>query len=120
MLFLEVTLEPQQISNSIPHLSYIIIPDNSEGCLEHCMLAASPDSQTKQCAEEFVTCLDASVKNYNQRAKIQVRSMIAAYNPDMWFGDSANSSLWDWEQPSLSMILDFLERLNGLVKKSNQ
>ncbi len=108
--------EPNQIIriNSLA-ISYLVVPTNTEGCLEHAMLAASPPSNQKQCAKAFVDCLGNDVKNANQKAKIQVRSMIAAHDPDMWFSHSAQSSLWDWEQPSLKVILDFLSRLNNLA-----
>lgn len=96
-------------------LGFLIVPlEDTTGCLEHAMWRASPDSEIKSCSEDFVSCLEENnfVKNDNSKAKVRVRSLIAAKDPDMWFGDTAKTELWDWNHASLRGILDFLAQMN--------
>lgn len=110
--------QSKEINKGLPNLAYLIVPPEGTGCLEHTLLASSVEGAEKNCAVAFANCLaqNGTITNDNHRAKIQVRAMIVAHDPDMWFSHSAQSSLWDWEKPALREILQFLQAMNAFAE----
>lgn len=83
------------------------------GCLETSLLEHA-NSEHIECSDNFVTCVAATQElNENKTHKIKVRALMAAKNPDMLFSDTANSSLWRWDEGSLKEMLMFIENMNG-------
>lgn len=116
---------PKGIAQGDPNVSYLIVPDGeSSGCLEHAMLKASSPELPQKCAEDFLGCVEAYYEQNdiqmrkeefaleNWRAKVKVNSLIASSKkPEMSMGVSVHRDMWDWTQPSLKVMLDFIEDL---------
>lgn len=97
-----------------PCLGFFVIPQGTnEGCLETALLE-NPKQKYISCAEDFVTCATAiESKNENKIAKMKVRAMTFAEDPDMSFAATAEKDLWDWDKGSLKEMLLFLQNMNN-------
>jgi hypothetical protein len=96
--------------------SYLIMPHGKpSGCLEHALLEAPRYTGRIPCAEEYYRCVSLGQGDIdpNHEAKIKVHAYIAAHapNPGMTLGQSAMASLWDFTQPSLKVMLEFIEMM---------
>lgn len=99
----------------------------TSGCLEHAMLDAKTANDSKDvCIQSFYSCLTNSQNNSdslsNYEAKLKVHATILGHSQrtdevSRTLGQTANAGFWDWTQPSLKIILDFLESLEKQVKK---
>lgn len=105
------------ISLGTPKVGYLILPHGKEqGCLENCLLDAASGTPLANCASAFLNCVDTPARNSNWRAKVQVHAMIAGSSePQITLGDSAKAGLWDFNHPSLKVIIDFIRALNDAV-----
>ena len=92
---------------------YLVIPHGvASGCLEHaCLAAATPDIRM-DCVEQFGQCVNQPERNANWRAKVRVHAAIAgSSHPAQTLGQSGLSHLWDFAQPSLAVMIDFIRQL---------
>jgi hypothetical protein len=99
----------------MPSTGYLIMPhDKPTGCLENACLGASTlDPQHVACGETFLHCVSQFHNpplNENWRAKAKVYALIAGSgkHPAMRLGESAQAGVWDFNQPSLKVMLDFI------------
>ena len=103
---------PNQISTTpVPAVAYLVIPhDEPSGCLENAILKAHIDEEISNCVTAFLHCVDpTSQRTANEQAKMKVRAIIAASKvPGMTLGESANVGLWNWNHPSLRIMVDFI------------
>ena len=103
------------VTNGVPRTGMLIMPNGEpSGCLEHAVLSAvKPDSHV-ECAKQFQKCVDDGSRNDNWRAKVKVHALIAASRkPSQTLGQSAKSGLWDFDAPSLRIMLDFIRNMCG-------
>ena len=117
--------QPKEIAEGSPNVSYLIVPDGSpSGCLEHAILQAVGPELPLNCAEDFLNCIemDNQKRNLqlreeayaleNWRAKVKVHALIASSKiPESSLGVSSAANMWNWEAPSLKVMLDFINQL---------
>jgi hypothetical protein len=115
---LAVPNRPFEIADGRPSTSYLIMPHDSEsGCLEHACLQACalPDEQIA-CATSYFDCLRVHrgrTITPNLQAKTMVHALIASHHssPAMTLGQSAAAGIWNFEHPSLKIMLDFIQQM---------
>lgn len=121
----EVPNSPKEIVIGTPNVSYLIIPDGEEsGCLEHAILGAVTPTLPLGCVEDFLNCVEADYQQKNVqlrekayaldnwRAKVKVNSLIScSEKPEISLGVSARRGMWDWNRPSLKVMIDFIQKL---------
>jgi hypothetical protein len=114
---------PVTWTNTTPSTGFLIIPhDSPQGCLEHALLSALSSKSTPllACAEQLLRCAEPVYISahpdgelLNWRAKVQVRAILAACEtPGLQTGDSSKAGYWDFNQPGLKAMLDFLREAN--------
>jgi hypothetical protein len=94
-------------------VGYLVMPHGANaGCLEDACLPAVKAGSPMDCVEAFARCVDKPEKNNNWRAKVKVHSIIAASDqPYLTLGESAKSNIWDFANPSLSVMLSFIRQV---------
>jgi hypothetical protein len=109
-----VPTRPKQMQVGQPSVAYLIMPDGSpSGCLEHACLQACSKPSLLPCADAFLQCVGGNALNANWQAKLRVHSIIAGSggNPAMTLGESGASGLWDFANPAIAVMLDFIRTL---------
>jgi hypothetical protein len=111
---LGVPAKSREVLAGNPTTGFLIMPHGeTSGCLEHALLSAVNAKARLNCVKDYLTCADQKAKNDNWRAKMQVHSLIAASEaPAATLGQSVvKTDLWDFSQPSLGIMLDFIRDL---------
>ena len=108
-----VPSSPLQVVGSHPAVGYLIMPHGyGSGCLEVAVLDAAKPGMPIECVEEYLACVDRRERNDAWRAKVKVHALIAASEkPFLTLGESAAAGLWDFERPSLKVMLDFIRSI---------
>lgn len=109
----KVPSESLEVTDGTPRTGMLIMPNGEpSGCLEHAVLSAVKPEAPVECAEQFQKCVDDGSRNDNWRAKVKVHALIAASRkPSQTLGQSAKSGLWDFDAPSLRIMLDFIRSM---------
>ena len=102
--------QPYQIADTHYTDLFIICQNNEMGCFEDAFLDSLAENDPKlACAKAFLACVDDPARNDRWRSKVLVHSLIAASKqPSITLGESVKSNQWDWSQPSLKAIVDFI------------
>lgn len=105
---------PKALVAGAPAVSFLVMPDAAaSGCLEHAFLAACAKPHLRPCADAFLTCVGGAALNANWQAKLLVHSIISGSggNPAMTLGESVAAGLWDFTNPALGVMIDFIRSL---------
>ena len=98
----------------------LLLPaDGLSGCLENALLAAPTNrvpSELLACARQFLDCVETHSRNDNWRAKVNIHAVLAGSTqntqaPALTLGQSAKAGFWDFTQPSLKPLIDFLREI---------
>jgi hypothetical protein len=106
--------QSKQIQAGQPSVGYLIVPDGAPfGCLEDACLQACAKPQLVPCADAVLQCVGGTALNSNWQAKLRVHSIIAGSggNPALTLGESGAAGLWDFADPALKAMLDFIRSL---------
>jgi len=112
---LAVPTRQMAVADGAPNTGFLIMPhDRQSGCLEHALLAACAlDPKRLECASAYFECIAnncGAITNPNHQAKIKIHAIIAgdAGKSARTLGDSASAGMWDFNAPSLKVMLDFI------------
>ena len=107
-------LEPAEGSTDSPRVSVFIMPDNANtGALEDLCLAALADDPAMGCVEDFMRCVQATVKSPPQNpAKARMHAFLASReDPELRLGEAGQRRYLPWDNPAFADLAQFLKAI---------
>ena len=102
-------------SNAFPSVGVFIVPDGKEcGAIETLCRKSVEDSETVQCVEQYLQCLEHHDKlSSTNKDKSFVHAYLASTSdPVARVGEGARQGVWQFDSPAFKGILSFVRELS--------